>query len=144
MWRVFRERYHGKRRVTPAVVLAVSAGIVLVWVRPFRAAVEGWSMAPTLLPGDFLVATTTGRIRAGAVVVIRRPGRPTFEMVKRVADPTDGRPDGVRIEPEDVWVIGDRADASTDSRDFGPVSHEDVVGVVRFRYWPPRRFGLVR
>jgi nickel-type superoxide dismutase maturation protease len=141
---VFRERYHGKRGVTPAVALAISAGVVLWRLRPFRVAVEGWSMAPALLPGDFLVATTAGRVRPGTVVVIRRPGRPALEMVKRVADRTSGRPDGGRVEPGHVWVLGDRADASTDSRDFGPVSREDVVGVVRFRYWPPRRFGPVR
>jgi signal peptidase I len=101
-------------------------------------------MAPALLPGDFLVATVAGRVGPGAVVVVRRPGEPQFEMVKRVAGIRGDAPEGVRLEHGDVWVVGDREAASTDSRDFGPVPRADVVGVVRLRYWPPRRFGPIR
>ena len=62
---MFRERYHAKRTVTPAIVGALAIGLVLWRLRPFRVAVEGWSMAPGILPGDFLVATTVGRVRPG-------------------------------------------------------------------------------
>ena len=101
-------------------------------------------MAPGILPGDFLVATSVGRVRFGAVVVVRRPRQPGFEMVKRVAAIGGDVPAGVGLEPGEIWVVGDQMEASTDSRHFGPVSREDVVGVVRFRYWPPNRFGIVR
>ncbi|HZD71076.1 MAG TPA: signal peptidase I [Actinomycetes bacterium] len=36
-------------------------------------------------------------------------------------------------------VLGDHRDASSDGRDFGPVRAADLVGSVRFAYWPPRR-----
>jgi signal peptidase I len=39
-------------------------------------------------------------------------------------------------------VLGDHRDASSDSRAFGPVRASDLVGSVRFAYWPPRRLEL--
>ncbi|MDA1002184.1 MAG: hypothetical protein O3B31_02355, partial [Chloroflexi bacterium] len=34
-------------------------------------------------------------------------------------------------------------DASTDSRDFGPVARARIEGVAVGRYWPPRRIGRI-
>ncbi len=36
-------------------------------------------------------------------------------------------------------VLGDHRDASSDGRAFGAVRAADLVGSVRFAYWPPRR-----
>ncbi len=43
-----------------------------------------------------------------------------------------------------VFVLGDNRGFSNDSRAFGMVSFEDIVGRAWFRYWPPREIGLVR
>ena len=40
-----------------------------------------------------------------------------------------------------IWVMGDNRENSADSRYFGPVSQEDIVGVAFLRYWPLNRFG---
>lgn len=92
-------------------------------------------MAPTLLPGEFLVAVrpAPGLLRAGTLVVVEHPSRAGFEVVKRLDHLT---------EQAGYWVVGDNLAASTDSRSFGPVGPEDVRGVVVFRYWPPGRFGV--
>ncbi len=42
-----------------------------------------------------------------------------------------------------VWLMGDNRENSADSRVFGPVDVDDVVGVVVFRYWPLGRVGAV-
>jgi signal peptidase I len=42
-----------------------------------------------------------------------------------------------------VFVMGDNRTDSTDSRVFGPVPLEHIVGYVDWRVWPPTRVGRV-
>ena len=97
-----------------------------------RVAVAGPSMIPTLAPGEWVVVRRGGVPRVGSVVVVRRPERLVVKRVTRVTD--DGR----------YWVEGDNDAVSDDSRTWGPVLGADVVGEVRWRYWPPRSAGRVR
>ena len=48
------------------------------------------------------------------------------------------------IRDDEYVVLGDRRWRSTDSREFGPVRTELIVGRAWFRYWPPRTWGRVR
>ncbi|MCU0300016.1 MAG: nickel-type superoxide dismutase maturation protease [Candidatus Nanopelagicales bacterium] len=92
-------------------------------------AVAGASMAPGLRDGDWVLARRVSRVRAGDVVVLEHPGRPGFLVVKRVD----------AVGPDGYWVLGDAAEASTDSRHFGPVPA--VLGRV---VWRVRPWGRVR
>lgn len=83
-------------------------------------------MAPTLLAGDWAIATRTSP-RPGDVVVLEHPERPGFELVKRAAG---------RSGSGDWFVEGDNAEASTDSRGFGPVPASAIKGCVRLVYAP--------
>ena len=47
------------------------------------------------------------------------------------------------LADDEVYVLGDNRDSSIDSRTFGPVSLDRVVGTVAVRFWPPARFGEV-
>ncbi len=98
-----------------------------------RVAVAGDSMAPTLLDGDWLLCRrfdSAYGVRVGDVVVVERPDRTGLLIVKRV----------LRRDPDGWWVEGDNADASDDSRVFGPVPERCVVARVLARYYPrPRR-----
>ena len=47
------------------------------------------------------------------------------------------------IADDEVYLLGDNRDQSIDSREFGPVSLDDVVGTVSVRFWPPSRIGSV-
>ncbi len=53
--------------------------------------------------------------------------------------------EGVEADvPEGTYIcIGDNRGHSSDSREWGPVPMENIVGRVFFRYWPFNRFGLV-
>lgn len=42
-----------------------------------------------------------------------------------------------------IWVMGDNRENSADSRYFGAVEVDDVIGVVVLRYWPLHRFGTL-
>ena len=97
----------------------------------FRAAVRGHSMVPTLAPGEWLLVRRNAVPRPGAVVVVRLAGR---LAVKRVT----------RLTGDGVWVQGDNDAATDDSRTYGPVPRGDVVGEVRWRYYPLRHAGRVR
>jgi nickel-type superoxide dismutase maturation protease len=122
--------------VALALGIAVAYGF-LRW-RPFRVEVEGSSMAPTLESGDWAVAVAPRRVRRGEIVVVEHPERPGFDLVKRVtAVSGDRAPSGVLLGVGWVWVEGDHADGSTDSRAFGPVRMEGVRGIVR-AVWRPR------
>lgn len=52
---------------------------------------------------------------------------------------------GIRTVPQDMYyVVGDNRSHSSDSRTWGPVPYENIVGKVFFRYWPPARAGLIQ
>jgi nickel-type superoxide dismutase maturation protease len=113
---------------------AAAAGAVAM-ARPFRVEVAGDSMSPSLRPGDWLLATRTGRVRRGSVVVLRHPGR-ALDLVKRVRAVPGDDVDGTVLGPDEYLVLGDNEAASTDGRSFGPVPREAIEGIVRLRYWP--------
>jgi signal peptidase I len=99
-------------------------------------------MAPTLLEGDWALAVVAGRPRRGQVVVVEHPGRPGFELVKRItAGPGDLRPDGEILGPDEFWVQGDNPIGSTDSRHFGALAGRNVKARVCaiLRPWSRRR-----
>ncbi|WP_282693369.1 nickel-type superoxide dismutase maturation protease [Streptomyces sp. CC208A] len=94
---------------------------------PFGIAeVTGVSMVPTLLHGDRLFVRYGGRVRVGDVVVLRHPLQQDLLIVKRLV----GRRD------TGWWVLGDNPAAEGDSRVFGAVPPELVLGRVVVRYRP--------
>lgn len=122
------------------VSLALGLALVSAVRATLRLEVVGESMAPTLWPGDRLVAVRLPhrwRLRPGWIVAARDPRRGDHGpiMVKRVAPGTHPVPPGaVRLE-------GDNPAASTDSRAFGPVPRRLVLGRALYRYAPPERTG---
>ena len=42
-----------------------------------------------------------------------------------------------------VWMMGDNREHSADSRYFGPVTQDELIGVVVLRYWPLTRIGTL-
>jgi signal peptidase I len=138
------ETYHaGRKRSLAAAGAAATVAAAWLWWRPFRAIVEGDSMRPALRPGDVVVATSArGPVSRGALVVVERPDRPGFDLLKRVtAVPGDVAPNGEALRPGEYWVEGDDRLRSTDSRHFGPVARAAIRGVVRCRLGPRRSAG---
>jgi nickel-type superoxide dismutase maturation protease len=92
---------------------------------PFGVAeVTGPSMYPTLKHGDQLLVHYGAQVRAGDVAVLRHPLQQDLLIVKRLVE---RREDG-------WWVLGDNPAAEGDSRVFGAVPHELLLGRVRGRY----------
>ncbi|MEV0591388.1 signal peptidase I [Nonomuraea cavernae] len=122
------------------------AAVVAVLRRTFvLATVAGFSMAPTLHPGDRLLVrrASLSRLKVGDIVVVEpdarmtgpRPG--TGYVIKRLAavpgDPVPEHvpsPSNAQVPPGWMAILGDNPDASRDSRDYGLVAQERLVGVV--------------
>jgi inner membrane protease subunit 1 len=137
-----REPYHRPRR--PLATLGAAATVAAIAValirwRPTRIEIQGASMVPTLLPGDRALAVSGRGPRKGDVMVVEHPERLGYEMVKRVAA-LPGESVGERaLGGDEYWVVGDREDASSDSRHFGPVRQEHLKARVLLVYWPKER-----
>jgi nickel-type superoxide dismutase maturation protease len=122
--------------------VGIGAGIAATFLRwrPVRVEIEGPSMSPTLEPGDWALAVAVGQLRRRDVVVIEHPTRPGFEVVKRIiALPGELTSVGRLLRSDEFWVEGDNRGASTDSRQFGPVTRDRVRARIRLVYWPVSR-----
>ena len=87
-------------------------------------------MQPGLPAGALVIARAVDaatKLKTGDIVVARRPDRPRLEIVKRIHSIDSAGT---------IFLIGDNSAASTDSREFGAVTREQIVARVRWRYWP--------
>ena len=115
-------------------------------------------MLPAAAPGDWLLVDPTIRRwpKPGTIVVFRDPDDDVLAM-KRVA----GAPGGsvpfaggfLRLAEDEAWLLADAGEATTaaagsgpprDSRRFGPVTVDRLIGRVIGRYGPLRRVGRLR
>ncbi len=87
------------------------------------------------------VAGDTVEIRDGTVYV---NGRALDERYVYQGQPTTAT--GTSrwyIEPGQLFVLGDHRERSLDSRVFGPINKNTVIGRAWLRYWPANSFGFL-
>ncbi len=131
-----------------------------------RVRVENISMKPTLQPGELLLvnklAYRFGEPGHGDVVIFHYPGNPQEDYIKRVigvpgdeiliqdgkvmvngtelTEPYISAPPAYRgswMVPEDqIFVLGDNRNQSSDSHSWGFVPIENLVGKALVVYWP--------
>ncbi len=128
----FKEGSH--RTALLCVLLAITATVLAINTqagRFMRFAVAGQSMSPALPGGAWVIVDRRAYLRRlpapGEIVVVPDPRQPRRLLVKRVRSLEHG---------DAVWLEGDNALASTDSRTFGTVPASSILGRVRWRYAP--------
>ena len=72
----------------------------------------------------------------GAELAQITPRIGTLESDKSLARKMDREARRLEVGPEEVFVLGDNWGRSYDSFDYGPVKRSQVLGVVRYVYWP--------
>ncbi len=110
-------------------------------------------------------------VHRGDIVVLQYPLDPTLDYIKRVIglpgdevcidggrvwvngkrleEPYIAEPDPrthlvQRVAPDSFFVLGDNRPHSSDSREFGQVPRENLIGLVNLRVWPPARLGVLQ
>jgi signal peptidase I len=137
-----------------------------------RYRIDGSSMNPTLLDGEYLIINNVTYLldepQLGDIVVFRHP-RNELNLIKRVI----GLPgDNIKIDNGTVWVngevldepyianppnysgewdvppdtffvLGDNRNNSSDSHSWGFLPQENLLGKASYVYWPPADWGEV-
>lgn len=82
--------------------------------------VAGSSMLPTLKEGQLVIGWRISQPAKKQIVIAKQNGR---EVIKRIAE----------IDGDNIYLLGDNLQQSTDSRNFGPVKPQDILAVL---LWP--------
>ncbi len=163
-------RFFGEliQTVVIAGVLFLAVNLLTARIR-----VEGISMEPSLHEGQFVVvnriAYRWNEADRGDIIVFRFPLNPSRRFIKRVIGLPgntvtirggdvyiDGqvldetylaatpRYDGEWvIGPDELFVLGDNRNNSSDSQNWGPLPIEEIIGKAVFVYWPPSEAGII-
>lgn len=114
-------------------------------------------MQPAIEPDDWLLVdpTLTTWPRRGSVVVFREPDSDELAIKRVAAGPGDRVPYAggyLILAADEAWLLSDAPDAAlmaaglgepVDSRRYGPVPVDMLIGRAWFRYAPIRRLGRI-
>jgi signal peptidase I len=89
------------------------------------------------LPGDELA------IKDGIPIINGKPYEGDFEIRPCHGIGDCDFPEPITIPPDHYFMMGDNRGASDDSRFWGPVPRDWIIGQAFFTYWPPDRIGTL-
>jgi signal peptidase I len=132
-----------------------------------RVRVDGFSMRPTLEDGEFVLVSKMsyyfGAVQRGDIIVFHFPMNPEEELIKRVIglpgdsvsvhagivsvngqvltepyiDSVPAYSGDWKVSDGQLFVLGDNRNNSNDSKDWGLLPFDKVVGKAVLIYWPP-------
>ena len=84
------------------------------------------------LPGEAV------QVQRGQVLINGRPLKEPYETRRNIRSAPV-----VTLGPDQVYVMGDNRPNSNDSRVFGPISIDEIVGKALLCYWPPQHWAII-
>jgi signal peptidase I len=88
------------------------------------------------LPGD------TVKIKDGTVSINGTPINEPYILQEPPQNNTDYGP--TVLSDDEYFVLGDNRNNSSDSRSWGPIKRNDIIGKAWFIYWPPSKWRVVK
>jgi signal peptidase I len=162
---ISRRRAHLAREIIETIVLAVVIFVAIRFsVQTFS--VDGNSMQPGLHTGEYVLVNKLAYLfhgpSRGDVIVFHYPLDPTQDFIKRViglpgdkvvVNPTQVYVNGallhepyiispenvsitITLKPDEYFVMGDNRPNSDDSRSWGPLPKDYIIGKATVVFWP--------
>ena len=105
-------------------VAGIREWLNLIFRRRRGLRVQGDSMLPALRSGENVLIDPHAVVRVGDIVAAHHPFKSSTKLIKRLVSLG---PDG------EMFLTGDNPAESTDSRTFGTISREKLIGKVTAR-----------
>ncbi len=155
------------KEILPYVLIIIAVILIRTFIiTPVR--VDGASMDQTLEDGQILLLYKLANVDYGDIVVLDEEKEGEI-IIKRIigmpGDTVSIRDNTVYVNGEEVeedyaygetsnyeeitldddeyFILGDNRPISKDSRYFGPVKEDEIIGKVIFRLWPFNKFGTI-
>jgi signal peptidase I len=87
------------------------------------------------------ISYDTLKIADGIPIVNGRPLRGDWETVACNGEPICSFRTEITIPDDEYFMLGDNRPSSEDSRYWGPIPREWIIGQAMLIYWPPDRIG---
>lgn len=155
------------KELLPYIIIIVVVVLIRTFIiTPVR--VDGNSMNETLKDGNILLLYKLGDIKRYDIIVLDELKEDEIIIKRVIGLPNDtvaikngkiyindeaiddqyaygetSDMDKITLEDDEYFILGDNRLISKDSRYFGPVKKEEIVGVVVFRLFPFNKIGTV-
>ena len=155
------------KEILPYVLIIIAVILIRTFIiTPVR--VDGASMDQTLEDGQILLLYKLSNIDYGDIVVLdeKKEGEIIIKRIIGMPGDTVSINDNtvyvngeeleedyaygetsdyeeITLGDDEYFILGDNRPISKDSRYFGPVKEDEIIGKVIFRLWPFNKFGII-